>query len=58
MNDNTDYAAITERLSRLACELRGRDPDHVAQGQNRPAWQADDIKADIQRTMQILQGGA
>ena len=58
MNDNTDYAALTERLSRLACDLRGRNPDHVAEGQDRPAWQADDIQADIKRTLDILKGGA
>ena len=56
MIDTTDYEALRERLARLACSLRGLNPDHVAEGRTKPAWQADDIMKDVGRTIELLQG--
>lgn len=56
MNDTIDYDALRERLARMACDLRGLNPEHVAAGQDRPAWRSEAIQSDVERSLKILQG--
>ena len=54
MRDTTDHAAIAEQLGRLACHLRGLNPDHIPEGGDVPMWRSPEIAEAAKQAKNLL----